>query len=60
MPVLRESYMNHATVEEMLNMMDSVPEATDFEYIVKGGKIYYECNYIRRESDRARLHNYMQ
>lgn len=55
MPVLRESYMNHATVEEMLSMMNSLPESTDFEYVVKGGKIYYECYSVRGESNDAGL-----
>lgn len=59
MPVLRESYMNHATVEELMNMIDSAPEGADFEYVVKGGKIYYECYSVRSESDDAGLPDHL-
>ena len=51
----RQSYLNHATVEEVLNLIDSVPEDTDFNYVVKGGIIYHECYSVRGESDDAGL-----
>lgn len=51
----RKSYLNNATVEEVLNLIDSVPEDTDFTYVVKGGVIYHECYSIRGESDDAGL-----
>ena len=51
----RESYLNRATVEEVINMINHMPENTDFEYVVKGGKIYYECYSVRGESDDAGL-----
>lgn len=60
MPILRESYLNHVTVNEVLNMVNSMPEDTDFEYVVKGGKIYYECNNIRGESNDSGLHDSVQ
>ena len=49
--MLRESYLNHATVNEVLKLVDSKPEDTDFGYIVKGGKIYFEYGNIRSESN---------
>ena len=58
--MLRESYLNHVTVNEVLNMVNSMPEYTDFEYVVKGGKIYYECNNIRSESNDSGLHDSVQ
>lgn len=57
MPILRESYLNHATVDEVLTLVNSMPESTDFEYVVKGGKVYYECYNIRCESNDAGLHD---
>lgn len=60
MSILRESYLNHVTVNEVLNMVNSMPEDTDFEYVVKGGKIYYECCNIRSESNDSGLHDSVQ
>lgn len=56
----RKSYLNNATVEEVMNLINSMPKNTDFEYVVKGGKIYYECNNIRSESNDSGLHDSVQ
>ena len=58
--MLRESYLNHATVNDVLKLVDSKPEDTDFGYIVKGGKIYFEYDNIRSESNDTGLPNRMQ
>ena len=55
----RKSYLNHATVNEVLNLIESMPDSTDFEYLVKGGIIYYECDCVRSESDDAGLSDNM-
>lgn len=58
--MLRESYLNHATVNEVLNLVNSKPDDTDFEYVVKGGKIYYECNHIRSQGNDTGLSDCVQ
>lgn len=55
----RKSYLNNATVEEVMNLINSMPENIDFEYVVKGGVIYYECYSVRSESDDAGLSDNM-
>lgn len=45
MMTLRESYLNHCTVEELQILLKDIDKRNDAGYyIVKGGKIYFEIH----------------